>query len=165
MPNTPADPPVQTDPITNATAGGSKPPAAPFSALGRRLGKPGVVILITAAMAAAATLWLKVLVPYTFIEPVPCPFEAVTGYDCPGCGLQSSVSNLFALRWKYVLMANLLSPLLLPLFYVLVVSWTAGRLFDVVLWRIDPPGWVVGVGVFVVLLYGVLRNIPALGIW
>lgn len=147
------------------TAGGTSLPAAPFTSLGVRLGRTGVVLLLTAIMAAAGFLWLKVLVPYTFIEPIPCPFEAMTGYDCPGCGLQSSLANLFALRWKYVLMANILSPVLLPLFYILVISWSADRLFGLVIWRFDPPAWVVFAGAIIVILYGVLRNIPALGIW
>lgn len=147
------------------SAGGTALPAAPFAALGVRLGRTGVVLLLTATMAAAGFLWLKVLVPHTFLEPIPCPFEALTGYDCPGCGLQSSLTNLFALRWKYVLMANILSPVLLPLFFVLVVSWAADYFFGLVLWRFDPPRWVVFAGAVVVILYGILRNIPALGIW
>lgn len=165
MPNTPADGSGFAEGVTEFMAGGVTPPAAPFHALGRRLGRGGVVLLLTLFMGIAGALWLKVLVPYTFLEPIPCPFEALTGYDCPGCGLQSSVSNLFALRWKYVLMANLLSPLLLPLFYVAVISWSAERLFGIMVWRFHPPGWAVVVGVVIVLVYGVLRNIPSLGVW
>ena len=165
MRNTRADAAVSPHGNARASAGSTALPAAPFSAIGKRLGKTGVVLVITAAMALAGALWLKVLVPYTPLEPIPCPFEALTGYDCPGCGLQSSLSNLLSLRWKYVFMANLLSPLLLPLFYVLVVSWTAERLFGIVIWRFEPPRWAVVAGVAIVLVYGVLRNIPSLGVW
>ena len=129
------------------------------------MGKTGTIVLISIMLAIGAMLWVKVLVPYTPFAPIPCPFEAVTGYDCPGCGLQSSLANLVAFRWKYVLMANLLSPVLLPLFFVLVISWSAERLFGLVIWRFDPPGWVVFAGAVLVVLYGVLRNIPALGVW
>ncbi len=116
-------------------------------------------------MAAAGFLWLKVIVPFTPLEPIPCPFEYVTGYECPGCGLQSSLSNLFALRWKYVLMANVLSPVLLPLFFIVMISGFAEILFGVTVWRFELPRWLIVTGVIVVIVYGVLRNIPSLGIW
>lgn len=146
-------------------AGGVKTSPAPFFRLGQRLGNSGTVLLLGLLLTIGGVLWVKVLIPYTPIAPIPCPFERVTGYDCPGCGLQSSLSNLVALRWKYVLMANILSPILLPLFFVLVISWAADYFFGRTVWKFDPPWWVVVGGSVVVLLYGVLRNIPALGIW
>lgn len=122
-------------------------------------------MLLTLGMLLFGVVWLYVLVPLTPLTTIPCPFEYVTGYECPGCGLQSSLGNLFALRWKYVLMANLLSPLLLPLFFMLMISWFADRLFGVRVWRVEPPLWVTIVGVLLIVAYGVARNIPSLGVW
>ncbi len=138
---------------------------APFAAAGARLGKSGVVLVLTAGMLIAGLLWLKVLVPYTPLAPIPCPFESLTGYDCPGCGLQSSLANLAGLRWKYVLMANLLSPILLPLFFIAMISGLADSLFGVTVLRFDLPGWAIVLGVIIVVVYGIVRNIPALEVW
>jgi hypothetical protein len=139
--------------------------SAPFATAGAVLGRTGVVFLLTLVMMLLGIVWLFVIVPHTPLTTIPCPFEAVSGYECPGCGLQSSLANLFALRWKYVLMANLLSPLLLPLFFIVVISWSAERLFGVVLWRFDAPLWVIIGGVILLVTYGVARNIPSLGVW
>jgi hypothetical protein len=137
----------------------------PFAAAGAHLGKAGVVLALTGAMLLFGILWLNVLVPYTPLAPIPCPFESLTGYDCPGCGLQSSLANLVALRWKYVLMANILSPILLPLFFIAMLSGLADSLFGVTVFRFDLPKWVIVLGIIVVLTYGIARNIPALGVW
>lgn len=161
MPNTSADPVV----VRRDAERPGVPRSTLFAAAGVRLGKSGVVLVLAASMVFFGFLWLKILVPYTPIVPIPCPFEALTGYDCPGCGLQSSLTNLFELKWKYVLMANLLSPVLLPLFFILVISWAADTLFAVTLWRFDFPRWAIILAVIVVIAYGIARNIPSLGVW
>jgi hypothetical protein len=138
---------------------------APFASLGRRLGKGGTAAVLLGAMLAAGAAWLYLLVPYTPLTTIPCPFEYATGYECPGCGLQSSLTNLLALRLKYVLMANLLSPLLLPLFFIMVISWAADLLFDQRLWQLRIPRPLVVAAVILILAYGVLRNIPSLNLW
>lgn len=138
---------------------------APFAALGRRLGKGGTVAVLLAVLLAGAAAWRYLLLPYTPLTTIPCPFEYATGYECPGCGLQSSLVNLLSLRFKYVLMANLLSPLLLPLFFIMVISWAAETLFGQRLWQLRIPRPVIAAAVLLLLAYGVLRNIPALGVW
>jgi len=138
---------------------------APFSALGERLGKGGVIITLTLGMLMAGALWLGVIVPYTPLTTIPCPFEAATGYECPGCGLQSSFMNLLQLRFKYVLMANLLSPILLPLFFVATISWGAEYLFGMRIWRFRLPTPVTVALMILLSVYWVVRNIPALNVW
>ncbi|MCB2205731.1 DUF2752 domain-containing protein [bacterium] len=138
---------------------------APFEALGRLLGPRGTVLVLLLGMLAAGALWLYIIVPYTPLTTIPCPFEYVTGYECAGCGLQSSLMNLFSLRFKYVLMANLLSPILLPLFFIMIVSWTAELLFGQKVWHMRMPRPVIAGLVVVLLLYTVLRNIPSLHVW
>ncbi|MDT8324783.1 MAG: DUF2752 domain-containing protein [Bacteroidota bacterium] len=138
---------------------------APLASLGRRLGKGGTAAVLLAVMLAAGAAWLYLLVPHTPLTTIPCPFEYATGYECPGCGLQSSLTNLLALRFKYVLMANLLSPLLLPLFFIMVISWAADLLFDQRLWQLRIPRPLIVAAVILILAYGVLRNIPSLNLW
>ena len=150
---------------TSAVEGSGTQRSAPFAALGRRLGRVGTGAVITAGLILLGFFWVNIIIPHTPFSTIPCPFETVTGYDCPGCGLQSSLVNLTQLRFKYVLMANLLSPVLLPLFYILVVSWTADTLFGVTLWRFRMPLTLIIVAILVLILYGITRNIPSLGVW
>jgi|GEM_PF-1903813 len=153
------------DDISSASEGSGTQRSAPFAAFGRRIGRTATVAVITGGLILLAVFWMKVIVPYTPVSTIPCPFETVTGYDCPGCGLQSSLMNLVQLRFKYVFMSNLLSPILLPLFYIIVVSWTADTLFSVTVWRFQMPKPIIIAGIVLLILYGIARNIPALGVW
>ena len=150
---------------SSLTSRGAAQHRAPFASIGQRIGKTGVVAVLLLGMTGAGALWLFVVVPFTPLTTIPCPFEYVTGYECPGCGLQSSLMNLLTLRFKYVLMANLLSPVLLPLFFVLVISWSAETLFGLRIWQFRLPRPAIWTTVIVVVIYGVLRNIPSLNVW
>lgn len=44
---------------------------------------------------------------------VPCLWKAVSGYDCPGCGLTAALIALLRLEWWEAWLAN-------PLIYILV---------------------------------------------
>lgn len=138
---------------------------APFAALGERLGTFWIIVLLIAGMIAAGAFWLTVIIPFTPVSTIPCPFEAVTGYECPGCGLQSSFVDLLKLRFRYVLMANMLSPILLPLFFVACISWGAEYLFGIRIWQFRIPAGVTITFVIVLIVYWILRNIPSLNVW
>lgn len=154
---------IKGNSIRELRGAGERP--APFYTIGQRLGKGGVITTLLLGMLAAGALWLLVIVPHTPLTTIPCPFLATTGYECPGCGLQSSFMNLLQLRFKYVLMANLLSPVLLPLFFIAVISWGAEYLFGMRIWRFRMP--IAGtIGLLLLLaVYWVLRNIPSFNVW
>lgn len=44
---------------------------------------------------------------------IPCVWKAVSGYECPGCGLTTALIALLRLEWREAWLAN-------PLVYILV---------------------------------------------
>ncbi|WP_353196752.1 DUF2752 domain-containing protein [Parapedobacter defluvii] len=85
---------------------------------------------------------------------MPCPFKALTGIDCPGCGFQRSLLALLKGNWgeSYHLYPPTV-PLLIVLLYALV-KWIGGfDKRDVVLKILAVAcGWFV-IGVYVVKLW------------
>lgn len=81
-----------------------------------------------------------------------CPFKALTGYDCPGCGTQRAVHALFhadfAAAWRYN--AALMPALVLALAYIVVPQRHASLLYR--------PGFIAGVAIAIVAWW-ILRNL------
>lgn len=91
---------------------------------------------------------------------IPCPFYAVTGWYCPGCGVSRMCLALLRLDFAGAFRANRLLFLLLPLLGVAAVAFPVtyvrkGRWPDGPRLRIL---W--GVLAAVLVGYGVLRNLP-----
>lgn len=113
-------------------------------------------------LVVAFGVWTAVVVlgnPDT--DGIPCVFTSVTGYACPGCGLQHAVHHLAHGRITDALAANLLAPLLIPL-VVWVIASTLLPLFARGRFRLrefNPPPALVLVLSLVVLAYGILRNL------
>ena len=93
----------------------------------RRLGAPAAVV----GVVAVATLALHLRDPHTSTWGA-CPWEVVTGTDCPGCGGLRAVNDLTNLRVVDAASSNLAFVASLP--FVVVVfgrwvneSWTGVR--------------------------------------
>ncbi|MDR0263254.1 MAG: DUF2752 domain-containing protein [Sphingobacterium sp.] len=52
---------------------------------------------------------------------VPCLWKAVSGYDCPGCGLTTALIALLRLEWREAWLENPLIYMLVPLLTVLIL--------------------------------------------
>ncbi len=116
-------------------------------------------------LISIAVLTLGLL--YYFFNPVghsffpKCPFYALTGLDCPGCGSQRA---FYALLHGHLLEAagyNLLSVLVLPFIIYSAAVFTGNHLFDKN-WKQNifyKPWFAKAVLVFV-LLFWILRNLP-----
>lgn len=113
-------------------------------------------------LVLAFGVWTAVVVfgnPDT--DGIPCMFTSVTGYACPGCGLQHAVHHLAHGRVADALAANLLAPLLIPL-VVWAVASTLLPLFARGRFRpraFNPHPALVFVLSLVILAYGILRNL------
>ena len=114
-----------------------------------------------AAAAGGALAVLGVVDPNQPGHYPTCPFLAVTGYFCPGCGSLRALHDLTHLDLAGAWGMNPLLLVVLPFLLLTWVLWVrrivAGRHKARLL-----PGWVV-LSIFgAFLLYGVARNVPAL---
>lgn len=86
----------------------------------RRLRGP----LGTAAALGVATLALQVRDPHRHASWGLCPFKAITGWDCPGCGGLRAVNDLGHGQFAEAAHSNLLFIASLPLVLALWALWT-----------------------------------------
>ena len=90
-----------------------------------------------------------------------CPFLALTGFACPGCGSMRALYSLtqgdVGLMWAYNPLAVLAVVALVWIWVALVIRTVRGRPRSRV-----APGWLLMVAAVGVVIYGVARNIPLL---
>jgi hypothetical protein len=90
-----------------------------------------------------------------------CPFYAVTGYYCPGCGTLRMVHALTHGHVGEAFGRNALTFLTLPALAFLWVRWAiASRRGWPMRARLVQP-WAIGVFAVVTLVFWVVRNLPA----
>jgi len=91
-----------------------------------------------------------------------CQFKAMTGLWCPGCGLTRGFHQLFTGHPILAMQYNLFVPLVL---FALAIGWWSWFRVSWGRTRVRVPIWAVRpLAVYLpiaVVLYGVLRNIPA----
>jgi Protein of unknown function (DUF2752) len=132
-----------------------RPPPLPS----RRRRFPWVVIAVPLLAAGASVLYS--FNPSTSRLFPPCPFHAVTGLYCPGCGSTRAMHQLLHGHVATAFDFNPLVVVALPL-VGLALAWqalrprrtapaaTAARL----------PGWWVWALLLVVVVFGIVRNLP-----
>lgn len=142
------------------------PPVAPPPAARRPGGtRPAwVQPATTGAVVAAATVVLAVGDPNTTHVPL-CPFNAITGLDCPFCGSLRAVHSLAHLDLVGAASHNLLFTVAAPLLVVAWVAWLASSLGHPLRWpppvpRPLPRAAVVAFWVLVTA-FGMARNLPS----
>ncbi len=120
----------------------------------RALGQPAFLVGITAALGAY--VW-AVDPNQSTIFPA-CPFNAITGLDCPMCGSTRAVHALLHGEVGTAIDHNLLLVVLLPFLAYVFVAWAAGRAGYQLpkLWR----PWMRWGAVAVVAAFLVTRNMP-----
>ncbi|MEP6945164.1 MAG: DUF2752 domain-containing protein [Acidobacteriota bacterium] len=123
-------------------------------ALGRAAAAVGV-----AAFAVGSTVVAYVNPSESHLLPV-CPLYALTGIACPGCGLTRAFHALFNGDLIGALDFNLLTPVWAVIFVYVVVSLslTAIRGRGLPMWPTNPR--FLFIFMIVLLVFGVLRNIP-----
>lgn len=116
------------------------------------------------AVAGAAGLLLGAAGLLAAVDPADgptiCPFRAVTGLDCPGCGMTRAAHQLLRGHFVTALDLNLLSIAVVPLvtwvaFTALVAGLGGPRLRGPVVSR--SVQWVAAA---IVVLFWVARNLP-----
>ncbi len=92
---------------------------------------------------------------------IPCPFHALTGWYCPGCGISRLCLALLRLDFAAALQSNAAVFALLPVGTAVLCAWAVQYI------RTGEQGlrrWqtvLVGGMIVVLLLFGLLRNLPA----
>jgi hypothetical protein len=150
-------------PVPVAQTGTSATPfsATPPSRLDRLRGP-----LLTAAVVGGLTLALHFRDPHAAGSWGFCPWHALTGLYCPGCGGLRAVNDLGNGDVVEALSSNLLFVAMVPLLVYWWVQWTQRA------WSGAPKasatnqhaGVWVAVGAVAMVVFGVLRNLPA-GSW
>lgn len=112
-------------------------------------------LLLVAAAGAGYALWVSL----THLA-IPCPFHAVTGLQCPGCGVTRMCLALLRLDVAGAWQSNPVLLVLLPLIAGLLLyrmacyvrqGHTPAKRWETLVWS--------GLAV-VLVLWGIVRNIP-----
>lgn len=88
---------------------------------------------------------------------IPCPFHAVTGWWCPGCGMTRAVHHLLHLDVGAALSSNLLLPVVLLIAAWAWLGWVSPRVPR--MGRVV-PSWAWATLVVLAVAYAVARNLP-----
>lgn len=107
-----------------------------------------VLVLVVRSLGAKAPDWYP-----------PCPFNALTGWYCPGCGSSRTVHLLLHGEWLQAFGYNPLLVLTLPL----VAAWAAHAGWRALRHDLPPAGLprpAAAIALVVFLLFFLLRNLP-----
>jgi hypothetical protein len=144
--------------MTLAQLPASRPRAATRT---RRLAAP----LLSAGVVGGLTAALHYRDPHVQGSWGFCPFKALTGLDCPGCGGLRAVNDLTHHDLVGAVSSNLLLVLAIPFVVALWALWvrrrwrgTGGRLLPI--WVPGAPLRLGQVSLAVLALWTVVRNLP-----
>lgn len=133
----------------------SRPSRPPGPVLWRACWRP-----VAVAMAAASGGWyVRVVDPSSAGHYPLCPFLAVTGWYCPGCGSLRAVHALGSGDLGAAFSRNPLTVIALIYLAVTWVSWLERSLTGRSRRALAPP-WVLYAGVASVVAFTVARNVP-----
>lgn len=116
--------------------------------------------LVLALVGATAVTLLALVEPEARARWTPgCPFRAVTGLDCPGCGATRAVHALVSGHPRTAADHNALALVLLPWLAWAYARWTLARVAGVDRWRQVRPVTAWGL-LALVVGFTLLRNVP-----
>ena len=108
--------------------------------------------IIVCAIGIIAIIGISIL--QYFNIGIPCIFYKVTNLHCPGCGITRAIISLVKLDFYQAFRYNCLVVILLPFFVI----------YNIYVWMFNGrkklPQWVWVVILILVVLFGVLRNMP-----
>jgi hypothetical protein len=138
----------------------TSPAALSRLALGRWSAVPWAGPAAAAAAAAGACTVLAVADPEQSSLYPPCPFRALTGLHCPGCGTLRALRQLVTGHPGAALGLNPLTVLLLPVVAYAWVAWAGRSTGRPLLPRLQLPARAVWGLLAVVAVFWLLRNLP-----
>lgn len=114
--------------------------------------------LVVGGAVAAATALVAVWDPHRAGSYGFCPLRALTGLWCPACGGLRATHDLV---FGDVAGAWAMNPLWVAAVPLVVAGWVVWLVRSRRGLRTAPPAWVGWAGLALMLLFGVLRNLPA----
>ena len=125
--------------------------------------KKRIAIVAAAALIAAAALVYLYFTGEGEGVGIPCMFHQITGFYCSGCGASRALRSILHFDFYQALRYNAIFTACLPLFAVYFTSLSASYIRfgkDRVSEKISMK--IIYIFVAAALVYGILRNIPAL---
>ena len=110
-------------------------------------------------LALAAT-YVAVVDPAERSVMPPCPFHALTGWWCPGCGMTRATHHLLHGDVVGALRFNALLPFVLTLIALAWFDWCARTIGKRPVLTGRLPSWAVTAGIAVAVAFAVVRNLP-----
>ena len=106
--------------------------------------------LVRAAAIVSALTVLFIFNPEKNHVFPPCPVHWLTGLYCPGCGSLRAIHNLLHGRFATAISLNPLMVISIPIVVLMFLNpaWFYKR-------------WIPWAAFFILITYGILRNIPA----
>ena len=130
------------------------------SATGTRAWLPAAPIR-TACGLAVVTTYVAAVDPAQGNSLVPpCPFHALTGWWCPGCGMTRATHHVLHGDIVGALRFNLLLPFVLALIVVAWFDWYARTIGHRPVLAGRVPAWAATAGIAVAVAFAVVRNLP-----
>lgn len=126
--------------------------------IGGRAGRLLAPLAVLAA-AAAGTAYVAEVDPGQPGHYPLCPFRALTGYYCPGCGTLRAIHALAHGHLASALAFNALTVCTLPLLGYLWARWLVRTLAGRPPGPLAHPAWLWGL-LAVVIVFWVTRNLP-----
>jgi hypothetical protein len=121
---------------------------------------PWVAPAVVAAAAGGAAGLLVAVDPGVPGHYPTCPFYAITGLYCPGCGTLRLVHQLLTGHPGAALGLNPLFMVIAPFLLYAYLRWAAERVAGVRLPAIKAPPWAIRLVPVLFIVFGVVRNIP-----
>ncbi|MSO36857.1 MAG: DUF2752 domain-containing protein [Acidimicrobiia bacterium] len=91
--------------------------------------------------------------------PPVCPFRAVTGLDCPGCGGTRAAHHLFRGNVGAAVDFNILAVLAIPFIFWAMFVWLTKALGGPTWRSIDLPNFWIAPAVLLLIAFWVVRNL------
>jgi len=120
------------------------------------------LFLVSGALVALAVGVLRVFNPATTWLFPPCPFRALTGYLCPGCGTLRALHEILNGHLAAAFRLNPLMVLLMPYVGYSGASSALETVFGRGLPRVFLRPAYIWMLLAIILLYWILRNTPLL---
>lgn len=116
----------------------------------------------TACGLAVVTGYVAVVDPERGGVTPPCPFHALTGWWCPGCGMTRAAHHLLRGDVTGALRYNALLPLVVTLIALMWCDWYGRTIGRRSLLAGRMPAWAPTAGIVVAVAFAVVRNLPGM---